>query len=242
MTDMQIWLADPLLGGKAQGLRHLIELFAAFGLTTLIGLERTIQGKRAGLRTQTIVGTSAALIMLVSKYGFGDVLSEGTIELDPSRVAAQIVSGIGFLGAGIIVTRRGAVHGLTTAAAIWESAAIGMAAAAGLLLLASAVVVLHFVSAFAFSEVERRLEGGLRGTTRLLIIYENGRGVLRELLRICGQRNWQLTGIDADAHDIDEGEVRVTMTLSGPRMATAPDVFADVDGVVAVLRAEDEAD
>ena len=239
---MQIWLADPLLGGNAQGLRHLIELLAAFGLTTLIGLERTIQGKRAGLRTQTIVGTSAALIMLVSKYGFGDVLSTGTIQLDPSRVAAQIVSGIGFLGAGIIVTRRGAVHGLTTAAAVWESAAIGMAAATGLLLLASAVVVLHFVSAFAFSALERHLEGGLRGTTRLHIIYENGRGVLRQLLRICGQRNWQLTGIDADAHDIDEGEVRVTMTLSGPKMATAKDVFADVEGVVAVLRAEDEAD
>jgi len=241
MTDMQTWLAGPLLGSDVQGPRHLIELLAAFGLTTLVGLERTIQGKRAGLRTQTIVGTSAALIMMVSKYGFGDVLSSGTIELDPSRIAAQIVSGIGFLGAGIIITRRGAVHGLTTAAAIWESAAIGMAAAAGLLLLASAVVVLHFVSAFAFSEVERRLEGGLRGTTRLVIIYENGRGVLRELLRICGQRNWQLTGIDADAHDIDEGEVRVTMTLSGPRMVTAADVFADVDGVVAVLRAEDEA-
>jgi hypothetical protein len=81
---MQIWLADPLLGGAAQGGRHLIELFAAFALTALIGLERTIQGKVAGLRTQTIVGTSSALIMLISKYGFGDVLSAQTVELDPS--------------------------------------------------------------------------------------------------------------------------------------------------------------
>ena len=71
-----------------QGARHVVELFAAFGLTALIGLERTIQGKSAGLRTQTIVGTSAALIMLVSKYGFGDSLSAGTIVLDLSRVAA----------------------------------------------------------------------------------------------------------------------------------------------------------
>jgi len=59
---MQIWLADPLFGGAVQGGRHLFELFAAFGLTTLIGLERTVQGKSAGLRTQTIVGTSSALI------------------------------------------------------------------------------------------------------------------------------------------------------------------------------------
>ena len=70
------------------------------------------------------------------------MLHPGSVILDPSRVAAQIVSGIGFLGAGIIITRRGAVHGLTTAAAVWESAAIGMAAGAGLLLLATVVTVL----------------------------------------------------------------------------------------------------
>ena len=72
--------------------------------------------------SQTIVGTAAALIMLVSKYGFGDVLTPGLVVVDPSRVAAQIVSGIGFLGAGIIIVRRGSVHGLTTAASVWESA------------------------------------------------------------------------------------------------------------------------
>jgi putative Mg2+ transporter-C (MgtC) family protein len=72
---MQSWLIAPLFGGNVQGVRHLVELFAAFGLTTLIGLERTIQGKSAGLRTQTIVGRASALIMLVSKYGFSDVLS-----------------------------------------------------------------------------------------------------------------------------------------------------------------------
>jgi putative Mg2+ transporter-C (MgtC) family protein len=239
---MQILLGDPLFGGDVQNGRHLLELVAAFGLTTLIGLERTIQGKSAGLRTQTIVGTSAALIMLISKYGFADVIVAGTVVLDPSRVAAQIVSGIGFLGAGLIITRRGAVHGLTTAAAVWESAAIGMASGAGLLLLASAVVALHFVSALALSPVERQLAARLRGTTRLQIIYENGRGVLREVLRMCGQRKWQLTELDADAHDIDDGEVRVTMTLSGAQIGKAPETFAAIDGVVAVLHAEDDVD
>jgi putative Mg2+ transporter-C (MgtC) family protein len=239
---MQIWLAGPLLDGDAQNARHVVELLAAFGLTALIGMERTIQGKSAGLRTQTIVGTSAALIMLVSKYGFGDILHPGSIVLDPSRVATQIVSGVGFLGAGIIITRRGAVHGLTTAAAVWESAAIGMAVGAGLLLLAIAVVVLHFVSALAFNAVERQLMARLRGTRRLTIIYENGRGVLRELLRICGQRDWQLTELDADAHDIDDGEVRLTMTLSGAKMGSATEVFAGVDGVVAVLRGGEDPD
>jgi putative Mg2+ transporter-C (MgtC) family protein len=239
---MQIWLSGPLLGGDVQGIRHVVELFVAFGLTAVIGLERTIQGKSAGLRTQTIVGTSSALILMVSKYGFDDVLKTGTIVLDPSRVAAQIVSGIGFLGAGIIITRRGAVHGLTTAATVWESAAVGMAVGAGLLLLAVAVVVLHFVSALALSVVERQLAARLRGTVRLNIIYQNGRGVLREVLRICGQRNWELTELDADAHDIDDGEVRVTMTLSGSQMVHATQVLTGVDGVIAVLSAEEEED
>jgi putative Mg2+ transporter-C (MgtC) family protein len=135
---MGLRMADPpLFSGAGQGLRQIIELVVAFGLTSLIGLERQVQGKSAGLRTQSIVGTSAALILLVSKYGFAGVLTPGQVILDPSRVAAQIVSGIGFLGAGIIITRRGAVLGLTTAAAVWESAAIGMATGAGLLLLAS---------------------------------------------------------------------------------------------------------
>ena len=242
MGNMHMWLTSSLLGGDVQSVRHLVELVAAFGLTTLIGLERTIQGKSAGLRTQTIVGTSSALVLLVSKYGFDDAVRAGTSMLDPSRVAAQVVSGIGFLGAGIIITRRGAVHGLTTAAAVWESAAVGLAAGAGLLLLATAVVVLHFVSALAFSAVERQLAARLRGSIRLHIIYENGRGVLRAVLRLCGQRNWQLTELDADAHDIDDGEVRVTMTLSGSQMQNATEVFAAVDGVIAVLRAEDEVD
>ena len=155
---MQIWLADPpLLGGPGQGTRQIVELLVAFGLTALIGLEREIHGKSAGLRTQTIVGTAAALILIVSKYGFNDVLAAGTVEVDPSRVAAQIVSGIGFLGAGLIITRQGAVHGLTTAAAIWESAAIGMAAAAGLVKLAIIVTVLHFVIILGFTPLSRRL-------------------------------------------------------------------------------------
>jgi putative Mg2+ transporter-C (MgtC) family protein len=242
LTDMQIWLADPLFGGAAQGSRHLIELFAAFGLTTLIGLERTIQGKVAGLRTQTIVGTSSALVLLISKYGFSDVLSPQTVELDPSRVAAQIVSGIGFLGAGIIITRRGAVHGLTTAAAVWESAAIGMAAGAGLLLLATAVVALHFVSALVFNVVEWQLNARLRGAVRLHVIYETGQGVLRQLLHVCGQRKWQLTELVADPHDLERDQVGVTITLAGTRIANAAQVLADIDGVAAVLPGEDEPD
>ena len=138
-----------------QGWVQVGELLLAFALSSVVGLEREFRGKPAGIRTQSIVGTASALILLVSKYGFADVLTPGSVVLDPSRVAAQIVSGVGFLGAGLIVTRRGAIRGLTTAAAVWETAAIGMAAGAGLPLLALVVTVLHFVIVLGYTPLGR---------------------------------------------------------------------------------------
>ena len=117
---------------NGEGWRQATELGLALALSALIGLEREIRQKNAGLRTHTLVGVGAALFMLISKYGFTDVLVRGEVILDPSRVAAQIVSGVGFLGAGLIFVRRDAVRGLTTAASIWIAAAIGAAAGAGL--------------------------------------------------------------------------------------------------------------
>src|SRR6478736_6843846 len=114
--DLGLAADPPFFGGPGQGTRQIVELFVAFGLTSLIGLERELQGKSAGVRTQTIVGTAAALILLVSKYGFTDVLQDGLVIVDPSRVAAQIVTGIGFLGGRRIIFRNGPVHVLSTAA------------------------------------------------------------------------------------------------------------------------------
>ncbi len=247
---MQMWLAaDPaFFHGYGQGARQLVELVVAFGLTGLIGIEREIQGKSAGLRTQAIVGTSAALILIISKYGFGDVLAAGTVMVDPSRVAAQIVSGIGFLGAGLIIMRRGAVHGLTTAAAIWECAAIGMAAGAGLLLLAVAVTGLHFVIIFAFGPLARRLSNRLRGTIHLHVTYQDARGVLRQLLSACERRGWQVTSVVTERASGGlleapaEGDVAVAMTVSGTGILRATRVLATVDGVSSVKQLEDESE
>ncbi len=245
---MQTWLlADPpFFGGPGQGTRQVVELFVAFGLTALIGLEREIQGKSAGLRTQTIVGTAAALILLVSKYGFSDVLAAGTVEVDPSRVAAQIVSGIGFLGAGIIIFRRGSVHGLTTAAAVWESAAIGMAAGAGLLLLACTVTAMHFLVVLGFMPVARRLNARLSGSVRMHITYHEGQGVLSGLLQACDRRQWQLTEMAADTPGetlgASPGQAGVTLTLAGNRILTAPAVLAGINGVTAIRQLDDDPD
>ena len=109
----------------------------------LIGAEREYRAKVAGVRTHILVAVGAALMMVVSRYGFD---GQG----DPSRVAAQIVSGIGFIGAGSIIVQRHAVHGLTTAAGIWVAAGIGMAVAAGLYAVAVAATALSLVGLEVF--------------------------------------------------------------------------------------------
>ncbi len=133
-----------------QGLTQVLELLAAFVLSAAIGLERELRQKSAGLRTYTLVGVASALFLLVSKYGFTDVLDPGRVALDPSRVAAQIVTGIGFLGGGVIFVRADVVKGLTTAATVWLVAALGMACGAGLIRLALITTVLYFVVALLF--------------------------------------------------------------------------------------------
>jgi putative Mg2+ transporter-C (MgtC) family protein len=140
-----------------QGFKQFLELGTAFLLSAAIGLEREVRHKSAGLRTYTLVGTTAALFLLVSKYGFTDVLAKELVVLDPSRVAAQIVTGIGFIGAGLIFVQGDRVKGLTTAATVWLVTAVGMACGAGLLLLALAVTLAYFVVAFVFPIVLRLL-------------------------------------------------------------------------------------
>jgi len=144
---------------EGQGLKQFIELATAFLLSAAIGLERELRHKSAGLRTYTLVGTSAALFLLISKYGFTDVLAKDAVVLDPSRVAAQIVSGIGFIGAGLIFVRQDTVKGLTTAATVWVVTAIGMACGAGLPWLALAVTLAYFVVALVFPLLIRLLPG-----------------------------------------------------------------------------------
>jgi putative Mg2+ transporter-C (MgtC) family protein len=184
-----------------QGWVQVGELVLAFVLSSLIGLERQLHGKSAGMRTQAIVGTASALMLLISKYGFSDVLVAGHVVLDPSRVAAQIVTGVGFLGAGLILTRRGAVRGLTTAASVWETAAIGMAAGAGLWLLALVVTALHFIVVFGYTALIRLLPGHRVGTATIEIGYSEARGLLRVIVAEITAGGWRierLTQLDSE--------------------------------------------
>ena len=125
------------------------DLALAALLGFFIGLERKLRDKEAGIRTHTVVSFGAALMMLISKFAFD-------AEADSARVAAQIVAGIGFLGAGIIVYRKNVVHGLTTAAGVWTTAGIGMACGGGLWLVASlATFILVFLQWFLHRKIFR---------------------------------------------------------------------------------------
>jgi putative Mg2+ transporter-C (MgtC) family protein len=156
----------PISEVSGQGARQFIELGFAFLLSAAVGLEREIRHKSAGLRTYTVVGTAAALFVLISKYGFTDVIVVDRIVLDPSRVAAQIVSGIGFIGAGLIFVDQSRVKGLTTAATVWLVTAVGMACGAGLPWLALAVTGAYFIVAFVFPLILQALPGSPVATER----------------------------------------------------------------------------
>lgn len=129
----------------------LLRIALATFCGALVGLERTKRSKEAGIRTHTIIAAASALIMIISKYGFADLAgAEGAVfagsrGVDPARIAAQIVSGISFLGAGVIFRNGNTVKGLTTAAGIWATAAIGMACGAGMYTMAVAVTLLVVV-------------------------------------------------------------------------------------------------
>jgi putative Mg2+ transporter-C (MgtC) family protein len=219
-----------------QGWAQVFELGLALVLSAAIGLEREIRQKSAGLRTHTLVGLGAALIMLVSKYGFFDVLGEH-VTLDPSRIAAQIVSGIGFIGGGLIFVRRDAVRGLTTAAVVWLTTAVGMAAGAGLWLLAIVVTVAHFVVVFGFTPLVAKLPRSKYAQTRLRLTYVDGRGVLRLALAECTGRDFSVGELSIDHAD---GET-VTVWLDLQGGGSVNDLTAalsEIDGVHTVLTDE----
>jgi putative Mg2+ transporter-C (MgtC) family protein len=181
-----------------QGWLQFAELGLALALSGAIGLEREIRQKSAGLRTYTLVGLASALIVLVSKYGFTDVLANGLIVVDPSRMAAQIVSGIGFIGGGVIFVRKDLVRGLNTAATIWVTSAVGMACGAGLPLLACAVTGANFVIIFGFPYFERRLAKSRWAPSSLQVSYQDGRGILRDILVLGTQHEFAVTRLQVE--------------------------------------------
>lgn len=166
-----------------------LELITRLGLAALlggaIGFERERLSWAAGLRTHMLVCVGACLFMIVSAFGFMDVLAHEHVSLDPSRVAAQVVSGIGFLGAGSILLRGEIVRGLTTAASLWSVAAVGLAAGGGLYVAAVAATVIILIILAGIKPLERWYFSS-RQRREVLIGAERGRLTLHVLEREIG--------------------------------------------------------
>jgi putative Mg2+ transporter-C (MgtC) family protein len=151
----------------------LIRLLVAAALGSLVGLERERLLWAAGIRTHMLVNVGACLFMLVSAYGFADGLRGEHVVLDPSRAAAQVVSGIGFPGAGAILARGEIVRGLTTAASIWTVAAIGLAVGGGLYFPAAASTVIIPVILAGIKPLEEAYRARSQ-SCRLSVVAEHG--------------------------------------------------------------------
>lgn len=219
-------------------------------LSAIVGVERQRKLKSAGLRTHTLVGLGSALFTLVSAYGFAGVVTDGVV-LDPSRIAAQVVSGIGFLGAGVIFVRRNVVNGLTTAASIWVTAAIGMACGAGMPIVAIAATGLHLITVGVLTLLGRSLRPS-PPSTLLLVYYRSGGGILRRVLLAAGESGYPTNvvtrGATADELDRrvgsgkDSREVAIRMGAERGKLAKVISAISAIPGVVNVVVADDDDD
>lgn len=226
---------------SGQGWKQIGELALAFALSSLIGLEREWRQKSAGLRTHTLVGVGAALFLIVSKYGFSDVLGPRVV-LDPSRVAAQIVTGIGFIGGGLIFVRGDAVRGLTTAAIVWVTAAIGMACGAGLAILALVVTAAHFVVVLVYPRLAAKLPRSRYLGFDMRVVYADGQGTLRDILAESTRLGFTIGRVRTQQLELPVrgiAAVAVTLELQGqPTVESLATVLTEHDGVLEVTSSD----
>lgn len=213
---------------------EVLAVVLTFVLCMLIGLERELRGKSAGVRTHVLVGLGSALFTMVSLHGAPELVGQ-TLEWDASRIAAQIVSGIGFLGAGVIFVQRDAVRGLTTAGAVWISAAIGMASATGMFTVAIMVVAAHFLVVLGLTPILKRAMGKV-GTHLIELSYEDGRGMLREVLLATSRHDYEAQV--TSTRQIKRGSwtgVDVTLHLTGGRnLSHLMAELSEIEGVESV--------
>lgn len=214
-------------------------LALAAALGAILGFERELRDREAGLRTHLLVSLGSALFTIVSAYGFREFLTSGgnVVRIDPTRIAAQIVTGIGFLGAGAIIRQGLSIRGLTTAATLWVVAAIGLAAGAGYYSAALIATAVALVALGPLRSVGYRLTRRFRGESGLLLVQlpagQSPAGVI--------------DAVDPEA-SIETIEVRqegdrrtLELTVELPREEQARELVArvaEVDGVVAVRWAD----
>lgn len=165
----------------------LIRLGAAIIFGAVFGLEREMHGRPAGLRTHILVCLGSALVMLVSMYGFG-------LDSDPARLAAQVISGIGFLGAGAIMRERGNIKGITTAATLWISAMVGLSIGNGAYVAAGITTALALFVLVVLRHFEKVIG---RRSYKMVIVVDGTEPRLKQLVEICDSHNITISNVEA---------------------------------------------
>lgn len=188
-----------------------LRILIAAALGGLVGLEREWSNHAAGLRTHILVCIGSAVIMLLSIYGFNQFVSEASVRMDPARLAAQVISGIGFLGAGAIMRDGSKVSGLTTAASIWVVAAIGLCVGAGFLFTAVLTTVIVLISLFVLNKLENQMMRHRRHR-QLIIAVVDKPGMIANVFTQLGEQGIQVTKMSL--HNKDEGQPVTEMNLS----------------------------
>jgi putative Mg2+ transporter-C (MgtC) family protein len=210
----------------------LLRLVAAAVLGGAIGMEREFRERGAGLRTHTVVCVGSALFTLVSAYGFENFFNATGTRIDPTRIAAQIVSGIGFLGAGAIIRQGLSVRGLTTAATLWLVAAIGMAAGAGywaaaIIATAGALITLGPVRILAYRATRR-----FRHQTERLLVEVPAGGSPAPVIEAV-ERFGRVVSLDV-AQEGDRREIAIDVALHNVGSPQVVAAVAEIDGVLEV--------
>ena len=170
----------------------ILRLFVAGILGAVIGLDREYRAKEAGYRTHFLVSLGSALIMIVSQYGFQQIILEDSVSLDPSRVAAQVVSGIGFIGAGTIIIPKQFVRGLTTAAGIWATAGIGLACGAGMYGISIAATILTLVGLELLSVIFKSV--GMKSS--LIVFSTTEKDIIKKIIPVISERGYLLASYE----------------------------------------------
>lgn len=209
------WI-EPFFPHILRNMEYLLRIFIAMVLGMLIGNERKNRNKSAGLRTHAMVALGAALMMVVSKYGFSD-----TVQGDGARLAAQVVSGVGFLGAGMIFVRHNLVNGLTTAAGVWATAGIGLTLGAGMygVGIVSALMMLIMQNLSHKLPVFASVAAG--GFIRMTIA--NKPGAVEEIQRYLMDRKIEIHGVQISKSEKDR--IKLELDVVYPHTLDKPALF-----------------
>jgi putative Mg2+ transporter-C (MgtC) family protein len=203
-------------------LLSLMSLIMAAFLSGLIGYEREYHGHSAGLRTHILVALGSALIMLLSMYGFGEL----NIDRDPARLAAQVITGVGFIGAGTIIQNGFDIKGLTTATTLWLAMALGLASGAGQFLLATAGALVGLFTLVLLRRFEAFVN---RKAPKIFLIVKDNQPVLKNLHESAREVRIGIRQIDSQITNFQGSKVlRITVTFSQMNHTTALMLIEDI--------------